>query len=78
IDGNREVFEGKRGDEAVVPLTRTVVQVSSQLCALTIASAEEEGASDELPRVVAEFPDVFPKDLTELPPRREVEFTIDL
>ena len=27
---------------------------------------------------IAEFVDVFPDDLTELPPHREVEFTIDL
>ncbi|XP_031119052.1 uncharacterized protein LOC116022468 [Ipomoea triloba] len=28
--------------------------------------------------VVCEFPDVFPDDLTEIPPKREVEFTINL
>src|ERR1043165_5581242 len=33
--------------------------------------------SDELP-VVNEFPEVFPEDVSELPPEREVEFTIDL
>ena len=32
---------------------------------------------DEIP-VVREFPDVFPIDITGLPPDREVEFTIDL
>ena len=32
---------------------------------------------DEIP-VVREFPDVFPDDITGLPPDREVEFTIDL
>ena len=31
----------------------------------------------ELP-VVQEFPEVFPDDITELPPEREVEFAIDL
>jgi len=36
----------------------------------------EKGISD-LP-VVQEFPEVFPDDITELPPKREVEFTIDL
>ncbi|GAB2283961.1 hypothetical protein Dimus_018442, partial [Dionaea muscipula] len=65
-DGKGEVFEGKRGDEANVPLTKTVDQVSVRLCSLTIASAEEEEASKELPRVVAEFSDVFPNDLAEL------------
>nr|GFD03054.1 putative reverse transcriptase domain-containing protein [Tanacetum cinerariifolium] len=28
--------------------------------------------------VVREFPDVFPKDLSSLPPSREIEFCIDL
>ncbi|XP_028074671.1 uncharacterized protein LOC114277055 [Camellia sinensis] len=30
------------------------------------------------PRVVCEYSDIFPEDLTELPPHREVEFSIDL
>jgi hypothetical protein len=29
-------------------------------------------------RVVRDFPDVFPKELLEMPPDREVEFVIDL
>ncbi|MCI97504.1 cellular nucleic acid-binding protein, partial [Trifolium medium] len=32
---------------------------------------------EELP-VVCEFPDVFPGDVSYVPPEREVEFTIDL
>ncbi|MCI58250.1 RNA-directed DNA polymerase (Reverse transcriptase), partial [Trifolium medium] len=32
---------------------------------------------EELP-VVCEFPDVFPGDVSNVPPKREVEFTIDL
>ncbi|MCI88193.1 cellular nucleic acid-binding protein, partial [Trifolium medium] len=28
--------------------------------------------------VVREFPDVFPEDVSDVPPKREVEFTIDL
>ncbi|MCI47123.1 cellular nucleic acid-binding protein, partial [Trifolium medium] len=32
---------------------------------------------EELP-VVCEFPDVFPEDVSDVPPEREVEFTIDL
>jgi hypothetical protein len=43
------------------------------------ASLKMKGKSEvsELP-VVCEFPDVFPEDVSELPPEREVEFTIDL
>ncbi|MCI66659.1 cellular nucleic acid-binding protein, partial [Trifolium medium] len=28
--------------------------------------------------VVCEFPDVFPDDISDLPPKREVEFSIDV
>ena len=40
----------------------------------------DEGSvvSVALPLVVCEFSDVFLKDLTELPPHREIEFSIDL
>src|ERR1044072_4218696 len=38
---------------------------------------KRKAKSDELP-VVNEFPEVFPEDVSELPPEREVEFTIDL
>src|ERR1044072_868259 len=43
------------------------------------SSTEVKGKakSDELP-VVNEFPEVFPEDVSELPPEREVEFTLDL
>ena len=43
-----------------------------------VVETENEGTLvDEIP-VVREFPDVFPDDITGLPPDREVEFTIDL
>ncbi|MFG1569945.1 retroviral-like aspartic protease family protein, partial [Staphylococcus aureus] len=32
----------------------------------------------QFPRVVEEFPDVFPEELPGMPPEREIEFTIDL
>ncbi|MCI54576.1 cellular nucleic acid-binding protein, partial [Trifolium medium] len=43
------------------------------------ASLKLEGGAEmeELP-VVCEFPDVFPGDVSDLPPKREVEFAIDL
>src|ERR1051325_6823798 len=39
--------------------------------------AEGKAKGDGLP-VVNEFPEVFPEDVSELPPEREVEFSIDL
>ncbi|XP_028117055.1 uncharacterized protein LOC114314768 [Camellia sinensis] len=46
-----------------------------------LATLWEDGNNvvrNEFPRVVCEYPDIFAEDLTELPPHREVEFTIDL
>ncbi|XP_058757900.1 uncharacterized protein LOC131631138 [Vicia villosa] len=40
-------------------------------------SIEGKASINELP-VVREFPEVFPDDITELPPKREVELVIDL
>ncbi|GFY90854.1 hypothetical protein Acr_07g0010500 [Actinidia rufa] len=39
---------------------------------------EDLSTRGELPRVVCDFPDIFPEELPGLPPEREVEFTIDL
>ncbi|MCI97787.1 cellular nucleic acid-binding protein, partial [Trifolium medium] len=38
---------------------------------------EEKAEVDMLP-VVREFVDVFPEDILDLPPEREVEFSIDI
>ncbi|MCI84522.1 cellular nucleic acid-binding protein, partial [Trifolium medium] len=38
---------------------------------------EEKSKVGALP-VVCEFPDVFPDDISDLPPEREVEFAIDV
>ncbi|MCI39839.1 cellular nucleic acid-binding protein, partial [Trifolium medium] len=38
---------------------------------------EEKSEVGALP-VVCEFPDVFPNDVSDLPPEREVEFAIDV
>ncbi|MEQ5213033.1 hypothetical protein ABN235_18955 [Morganella morganii] len=43
-----------------------------------VQDAEVEELEIERISVVREFPDVFPDDLTKMPPEREVEFTIDL
>ena len=39
--------------------------------------AKAEVRLDDIP-VVQEFPDVFPDDISGLPPEREVEFSIEL
>ena len=45
---------------------------------MTYEVSNENEVSLEDILVVREFPDVFPNDLLDLPPEREVEFTIDL
>ena len=45
--------------------------------ACIIDSRDSESKLDQLP-VVSEFADVFPEELSGLPPDREVEFVIDL
>ncbi|MCI61996.1 cellular nucleic acid-binding protein, partial [Trifolium medium] len=42
-----------------------------------ILKLESENKMEELP-VVCEFPDVFPGDVSDVPPEREVEFAIEL
>jgi len=42
----------------------------------SLKESSEKGIGDLL--VVQEFPEVFPDDITELPPEWEVEFAIDL
>jgi hypothetical protein len=55
-----------------------VVQEGAELFILLAAlNLGEKGATGELP-VVCDFPEVFPVEINELPPEREVEFTIDL
>ncbi|XP_015968857.1 uncharacterized protein LOC107492349 [Arachis duranensis] len=42
------------------------------------ASSNNSELSLDRIRVVKEFPDVFPDDIPEFPPQREIEFSIDL
>jgi len=50
--------------------------ISSWMMFATLKESREKEVGD-LP-VVQEFPEVFPDDITDLPPEREVEFAIDL
>ena len=44
---------------------------------LALLEARGKGVVHDLPRV-CEFPEVFPEDISDLPPEREVDFSIDL
>ncbi|MCI84271.1 cellular nucleic acid-binding protein, partial [Trifolium medium] len=54
------------------------VKESAELFAVFASlKLESKVKVEELP-VVCEFPDVFPRDVSDVPPEREAEFTIDL
>ncbi|GKC13498.1 hypothetical protein Tco_1010280 [Tanacetum coccineum] len=67
---------------ARIPLVKgKVLQVQGErtkenLKSLKSTKADEQNLEDIL--IVRDFPDVFPKDLSGLPPHRKVEFRIDL
>ncbi|XP_045810171.1 uncharacterized protein LOC123904566, partial [Trifolium pratense] len=58
----------------VVESLKEPVEVYALFASLKV---EGEVKMEDLP-VVCEFPDVFPEDVSDVPPKREVEFTIDL
>ena len=75
--GVRFCIQGdSREDPIISPVhSRACRQLNSLLANLTL---NEELPQTALPRVVCEFPNVFPKELPGLPPRREIDFHIDL
>ena len=77
-DGTRIVFQGNKHD--ILPQTvyesKCQGQLTGWLASLTL---EDEERSDlDLPRVVCKYVDVFPDELPGLPPRRVVDFGIEL
>ena len=77
-DGTRVVFQGDKNDifPQKVYESRFQGQLAGWLASLTL---EDEVRLDlDLPRVVCEYEDVFLDELPGLPPRRVVEFGIEL
>ena len=77
-DGTCVVFQGNRHDASphTVYDSRWHGQLTGWLASLTL---EDEVRQDmSLPRVVCEYEDVFPDELPELPPPRDVDFRIEL
>ena len=77
-DGTRVVFQGDKHD--ILPQTvyesRCQGQLAGWLASLTLE--DEERPDLDLPWVVCEYVDVFPYELPGLPPRRVVDFGIEL
>ena len=71
------------GSRKFVVSTMKVARLMSKGCsvflAYVVASTEANQSSPlEKIRIVRDFPNIFPKDMSRLPPDREIEFSIDL
>ena len=77
--GDTCIFQGERGTygRGAGELDAQGRLIASWLASLSLWD-RESGSQREWPPVVEQFPDVFPEDLVSLPPRRDVEFTIEL
>ena len=80
--GDKIVFRGEKGSEhysMVSALTaRRMMRKGCEAFLAHVIDTEKEGQKlDSLP-VVNEFIDLFPEDLSGLPPDREIKFSIDL
>ena len=78
LEGGCLEFFGERQEsfEPYLHELRDKGSIAYLLASLTLD--EDLSTRGELPRVVCDFPDIFPEELPGLPPEREVEFTIDL
>ena len=77
-DGTRVVFQGDKHD--ILPHTMYKFRCQGQLAGWPASlTLEDEVRPDlDLPRVVCEYEDVFPDELSGLPPQRVVDFGIEL
>ena len=57
---------------------RQLMQEEAQMFSLMMSLSVENQAIIEELQVVREFPKVFPDEISDVPPEREVEFSIDL
>ncbi|KAL8133741.1 hypothetical protein AgCh_008979 [Apium graveolens] len=78
---NRRIsYQGQRQDRkflSVIQARRLLRQGCEAYLAHVVDTKKETPILDEIP-IVREFPDVFLQELPELPPDREIEFSIDL
>ena len=81
LDCNEKTITFKEKPEVALnhlSLTRLSPVVSAKAYMVTFSTEDEAGIQVKNVPVVSEFPGVFPEDISELPPEREVEFSIDL
>ncbi|GFY85488.1 hypothetical protein Acr_04g0002260 [Actinidia rufa] len=76
-EGDRFYFVGDWGC-GFIPSSTDVRRQGELNFLFSACLVDESSTSVALPPIVYDFPNVFPEDLTELPPHREIEFSIDL
>eukprot|EP00253_Pinus_taeda_P011491 PITA_11491 len=83
-DGHRKEIQGIQRPMQIRPITATqlakCIRKGCQLYAIQVGFADSKGkaaALDNIP-VVQEFADVFPEEIPGLPPKRNIDFTIEL
>ena len=85
-NGEPRVLQGKNNTTSVRMVTTTqakrICRKGCKLFAIHISSdkgkeVEDEDVLNKYP-ILQQFQDVFPEEITEFPPHREVEFSIDL
>lgn len=62
----------------ITPLCEMYSRESPSFFLASLLANNGEGIRGEFLRVVCEFVNVFPEELSSLPPHREVEFSIEL
>ncbi|KAL8093144.1 hypothetical protein AgCh_035145 [Apium graveolens] len=80
LDNKRISYQGQRQDRkflSVMQAKRLMRQGCEAYLAHVVDTKKEIPILDEIP-IVRKFPDVFPEELSGLPPDREIEFSIDL
>ncbi|KAL7257240.1 hypothetical protein ACSBR1_003536 [Camellia fascicularis] len=77
-NGDCFIFLGDRCDKSLPSSYNPRSQGQFNFLLATLWEDGNDVVRNEFRRVVCEYLDVFLEDLTELPPRRDVEFTIDL
>lgn len=71
-------FMGERADRVLSPMYDPHGQSELSYLLAHFLGSESDEVRVELSKVVCEYPDVFPEDLTSLLPHREIKFSIEL
>ncbi|XP_059664207.1 uncharacterized protein LOC132309981 [Cornus florida] len=77
-EGDYIFFMGDRSDSQPSSLYGVRKRIRGDYFLASLLAEKDDVVGEDYPEVVRDFLDVFPENLAELLPHREVEFTIDL